>query len=56
LLTARELDILARPLIGARIWRSCFKPLYHFVTRRLLGWPERDGAEERQWVRSGSGP
>ena len=50
-LSKRELAILARPLIGARLWRACVKPIYLFVTRRILGWPERTGAEERQWKR-----
>jgi RIO-like serine/threonine protein kinase len=47
-LTARELEILAHPQWPARIWRRLFKPCYHLVTRRILGWSERDGAEERQ--------
>lgn len=47
-LTRRERALLARPSLMARLWRMLFKPPYHFVTRRLLGWPERDGAEERQ--------
>lgn len=47
-LTRRQRELLARPSLMARLWRMLFKPLYHFVTRRVLGWPERDGAEERQ--------
>jgi hypothetical protein len=47
-LTARERRLLARPSWPARGWRRLFKPVYHFVTRRLLGWPERDGAAERE--------
>ena len=47
-LTARQRALLARPSLAARLWRLLFKPPYHFVTRRILGWPERDGAEERQ--------
>lgn len=47
-LTARQRALLARPSLAARLWRLLFKPPYHFVTRRILGWPERDGAEERE--------
>lgn len=47
-LTRRERRILARPLWPARWWRAAVKPGYRFVTRRLLGWPERDGAAERE--------
>lgn len=46
-LTQRERAILERPLWTARIWRSCFKPVYRFITRRILGWPERNSALER---------
>ncbi len=47
-LTRRQRELLARPSLMARLWRMLFKPPYRFVTRRVLGWPERDGAEERQ--------
>jgi RIO-like serine/threonine protein kinase len=47
-LTARERQILATPMWPARWWRRLVKPGYLFFTRRLLGWPERDGAAERQ--------
>ena len=47
-LTARERALLARPSLPAQLWRLLFKPPYRFVTRRILGWPEREGAEERQ--------
>lgn len=46
-LTARQRAILARPSPLARTWRRVVKPPYRFVTRRLLGWPERTGAAER---------
>jgi len=46
-LTARECSLLANPSLPARFWRGAFKPVYHFVTRRLLGWEEREGPEER---------
>jgi hypothetical protein len=46
-LTARQRAILARrsPLAGA--WALSGKPLYRFVTRRLLGWADREGAGDR---------
>jgi RIO-like serine/threonine protein kinase len=47
-LTARQRRLLAEPSWATRCWRVLFKPSYHFVTRRLLGWPEREGAAERQ--------
>jgi RIO-like serine/threonine protein kinase len=47
-LTARQRAILARPSLPSRCWRVLFKPPYHFLTRRLLGWPERHSAVERE--------
>jgi hypothetical protein len=47
-LTARERAILASPSLLARACRRIAKPPYVFVTRRLLGWPERSGPAERQ--------
>jgi hypothetical protein len=47
-LTARQRRMLAEPSWPARVWRAGFKPFYLLVTRRLLGWPERAGAEERE--------
>lgn len=46
-LTQRQLRILARPAPATKIWRALVKPLYRLVTRGLLGWPERHGANER---------
>ena len=46
-LTARQLRVLARPTWGTRVWRGLFKPPYRFVTRVVLGWPERAGPAER---------
>lgn len=46
-LTARELDILARPSAISRAWMSTVKPMYVFVTRRILGWSDREGAGDR---------
>lgn len=47
LLTARERMILASPSSLSRAWMSLIKPLYLFVTRRLLGWSDREGAADR---------
>lgn len=47
LLTARERRILASPTLISRIWMRLFKPVYVFVTRRLLGWADREGAQDR---------
>ena len=46
-LTARQRRILARPTVGTRVWRVLVKPAYRFVTRTVLGWPERSGPVER---------
>lgn len=46
-LTPRQRAILSNPQWPARIWRRCCKPIYAFVTRRLLRWPERHSAVER---------
>lgn len=50
-LTARERAILASPAWIARFWRTWVKPPYLLFTRRVLGWAERTGAEERGTVR-----
>lgn len=46
-LTCRERAILARPSLPSRLWRRMIKPPYLFVTRRLLGWADREGASDR---------
>jgi RIO-like serine/threonine protein kinase len=46
-LTSRQRRVLARPGAGARAWRVLFKPLYRFVTRHVLRWPDRRGPAER---------
>ena len=50
-LTQLELDILARPAPLSRLWMSVFKPVYLFITRRLLGWADREGAGDRRHER-----
>lgn len=46
-LTKRERRILATPSLPSRIWMRTGKPVYMFVTRRLLGWADREGAADR---------
>ena len=46
-LTAREIAILENPSLLSRVFRSTVKPVYLFVTRRLLGWADREGATDR---------
>lgn len=48
LLTARERGILAHPAVTSRVWGALAKPVYLFVTRRLLGWADREGAGDRR--------
>jgi hypothetical protein len=52
-LTARQRNLLATPSIAARCWRALVKPPYRWITRRVLGWPERQGPEERRRHDSG---
>ncbi len=46
-LTARQSAILARRSPLAAAWAHGVKPVYRFVTRRLLGWADREGAGDR---------
>ena len=46
-LTRREQRILATPSMPARVWMRTGKQLYLVVTRRLLGWADREGAGDR---------
>jgi hypothetical protein len=48
LLTARERRILATPSAVSRAWMATGKRAYTFVTRRLFGWSDREGAGDRQ--------
>jgi len=47
-LTARERRILAKPSALSRAWMAAGKPAYLFITRRLLGWADREGAGDRK--------
>jgi len=46
-LTMRQRAILARRSPLAATWARTGKPVYRFVTRRLLGWADREGAGDR---------
>jgi hypothetical protein len=46
-LTARQRTMLARRSPIAALWARTGKPIYRFVTRRLLGWADREGAGDR---------
>ena len=46
-LTRRERTILATPGFVALAWSKTCKPVYQFVTRRILGWADREGAGNR---------
>lgn len=46
-LTRRERQILATPSWMSATWMATGKPLYLFITRRLLGWRDREGAGDR---------
>ncbi|MGI9219513.1 MAG: RIO1 family regulatory kinase/ATPase [Woeseiaceae bacterium] len=50
-LTSREQNLLANPSFAAAFWRRTVKPVYLFVTRRILGWADREGASDRGEVR-----
>ncbi len=46
-LTQRERRILASPSLPSRLYMATVKPVYLFVTRRILGWADREGASDR---------
>jgi RIO-like serine/threonine protein kinase len=48
-LTARERRILATPARFTRLWMAIVKPAYVFVTRRVFGWADREGAGDRRY-------
>jgi hypothetical protein len=47
-LTRRQQQMLATPSPLSRTWKLTVKPVYWFVTRRLLGWADREGAADRK--------
>ena len=46
-LTARERRVLARRSWISRLWMATGKPVYLFITRRILRWRDREGAGDR---------
>ncbi|MGI9201291.1 MAG: RIO1 family regulatory kinase/ATPase [Woeseiaceae bacterium] len=50
-LTERETRLLSNPSVPSKIWARTVKPVYFFVTRRLLGWADREGAADRGEIR-----
>ena len=46
-LTERQQRMLATPAALSRVWMATGKRLYWLVTRRLLGWADREGAGDR---------
>jgi hypothetical protein len=48
-LTGRERRILATPSAASRAWMATGKPAYLFVSRRLFGWSDREGAGDRKF-------
>ncbi len=46
-LTDRQRRLLERPSLPSRIWMKTAKPVYLFITRRMLGWADREGAADR---------
>jgi RIO-like serine/threonine protein kinase len=50
-LTERERRLLDAPSLPSVWIRRTIKPVYLFVTRRLLGWADREGAGDRRFRR-----
>jgi len=48
-LSARERRMLAKPAFLSRAWMATVKPVYLFVTRRVFGWADREGAGDRRF-------
>ncbi len=55
-LTRRQQAVLATPAWTSRIWRATVKPVYLWLTRRVLGWADREGAGDRQIPSLRAGP
>ncbi len=47
-LTARQRTLLATPAWPSRLWMVTGKRAYLFITRRVLGWADREGAGDRR--------
>jgi len=48
-LTARNRRMLESPALHSRLWMATGKRLYLLVTRRMLGWADREGAGDRRF-------
>ncbi len=46
-LTRREKMILDKPSLISKLWMMTGKPVYLFITRKILGWQDREGAGDR---------
>jgi hypothetical protein len=46
-LSERQRRILARRSLISAAWARTGKPVYRLITRRLLGWSDREGAGDR---------
>ncbi len=44
-LTEEEKILLAQKTLPSRIWAKIFKPVYHFITRTILKYSDRDNSE-----------
>jgi len=47
LMTARERALVARRSWPSRQWKRFYKPVYNFITRRLMHWSDGEGAGRR---------
>ncbi len=48
-LTQRQIDMLNSPSWPARTWAATGKHVYLFITRKILRWRDREGANDRQF-------
>lgn len=46
-LTRRQAALAASPSLPSRLWMATGKRAYYLVTRRILGWRDREGANDR---------
>lgn len=51
-LSDHEREILGNRAWTSRLWMATGKKVYLFVTRRLLGWADREGAGDRTYLAS----
>ena len=47
-ITRRQQQLLAKPALHSRLWMATGKRLYLLITRRVLGWADREGASDRR--------